>query len=97
MVCVNYCDRFSFFFFLSFFLFLFFFFFKSRLLIVSIGANAHLCSSHGPRYNRLSAKRGPRSAKPPTRVHPAIPKLKPSDPARQRKPRPGLWVETTRR
>jgi len=83
------------------FFFLFFFFsfflFESRLLIVSIGANAHQCLSYSSRYNGLSIKHGPRSPKPPTTVHPAIPKLKPSDPARQRNPRPVLWVETTRR
>jgi len=39
-VDANYGDRFFF----LFFLFFFFFFFKSRLLIVSIRANAQLCS-----------------------------------------------------
>jgi len=63
------------------FSFFFLFCFLSRLLIISIVANAHLCSSHSPRYNGLSAKRGSRSPKPPTTVHPAIPKLKPADPA----------------
>jgi len=47
MVRANYCDRF------------FIFLFLSRLLIVSIGANAHLCSSHCLRYNRLSACNDP--------------------------------------
>jgi len=52
MVRANYRDRFFFLFFFSYF---FSFFFESRLLIVSIGANAHLCSSHDPRYNEHSA------------------------------------------
>jgi len=63
----------------------FFFFFLISIINCFYRANVHLCSSHGPRYNGLSAKRGPGSPKPPTTVHPAIPKLKPSDPARQRK------------
>jgi len=85
---VNYCDCF----------FFSFFFFESQLLIVSIGDNRHNCAKpHGPRYKGISTKHGPRSPKPPTTVHPATPKLKPSDPARQRNPRPVLSVKTTRR
>ena len=58
-----------------------------------------LTRAHSPstRYNRLSTKHGPHSPKPPPVVHPATPKLKPSDPARQRNPRLVLWLETTRR
>jgi len=73
----------------TFFLFfLCLFFFLSRLLIDSIGATAQLCSFDGSRYNGHSTKHGPCSPKPPTTVDPATPKLKPSDPARKRKPPP---------
>jgi len=74
-------------------LFLFFYFYLlfnlAYLLFVS-GENAQLCSSHGVRYKGPRLERKPCEPKPPTTVLPAIPKLKPSDPARQRKtPPPG--------
>jgi len=87
----NYCD------FLFFFFFFFFLFNLAYLLFLS-GQNAQLCSSHGVRYKGPQLERKPCGPKPPTTVLPAIPKLKPSDRARQRKnPRRVLWVETTRR
>jgi len=79
----NYSDRFSFFFF-------FFFFLISLIYCFYRGQNAQLCSSHGVRYKGPGLERKPCGPKPPTTVLPAIPKLKPSDPARQRKnPPPG--------
>ena len=77
-------------------LFLFFYFYLlfnlAYLLFVS-GENAQLCSSHGVRYKGPRLERKPCEPKPPTTVLPAIPKLKPSDPARQRKtPPPGTMV-----
>jgi len=49
----------------------------------------------GTRVRQL--KRKPSGPKPPTTIHPALSKLKPSDPAQQTSPGPVLFVETTRR
>ena len=77
---------FSFFFFFSFS----FFFFNLAYLLFLSGQNAQMCSSHGVRYKGPRLERKPCGPKPPTTVLPAIPKQKPSDPARQRKnPPPG--------
>ena len=85
MVRANYCDHFFF----SFFFFFFSFLNLAYLLFLS-GQNAQLCSSHGVRYKGPQLERKPCGPKPPTTVLPAIPKLKPSDPARQRNnPPPG--------
>jgi len=71
----NYCDP-------------FFFFFNLAYLLFLSGQNAQLCLSHGVRYKGPRLERKPCGPKPPTIVLPAIPKLKPSDPARQRKNSP---------
>jgi len=82
MVRAHYCS--------CFFFFLFFFFFNLAYLLFLSGQNAQLCSSHGVRYKGPRLERKPCGPKPPTTVLPAIPKLKPSDRARQRKtPPPG--------
>jgi len=70
--------------------FFFFFFFNIPYLLFLSGKNAQLFSSHGVRYKGPRLERKPCGPNPPTTILPAIPKLKPSDPARQRKnPPPG--------
>jgi len=71
-----------------FFFFFFSFFFNLAYLLFLVGQNAQLCSSHGVRYKgpRLECKLC--RTKPPTTVLPCIPKLKSSEPARQRKSSP---------
>ena len=75
-----------------------FFFFLNPFIVVSIGASRHKCA-----YPTVLGTRDYQASvayvvqKHPTTVHPATPKLKPSDPAQQRKSHLVLWVETTRR
>ena len=65
-----------------------FLFFNLAYLLFLSGQNAQLCSSHGVRYKGPRLERKPCGPKPPTTVLPATPKLKPSDPPRQRNKNP---------